>query len=226
MDAVDLSPAKRALLTRLKRLGPTTAKELAAGMGTTDVAVRQHLQALEEGGLVCQESLPASGRGRPSFSWRLTDLAQGLFPDRHGELTASLLEALRQGFGEEGLTRLLQVRSRQQSDEYRRRLPARGSLRARVEALARCRSAEGYMAEVREERRGSYLLFEHHCPICEAAQACTGLCAAELDVFQDVLGEDIDVERTSHLLSDGDRCVYRIRKRPRSRGPKPSPRKA
>ena len=70
-----------------------------------------------------------------------------------------------------------------------------------------------YMAEVVQERPGQYLLIEHHCPICDAARECTGLCRAELEVFRAALGGGADVERTTHMLSDGDRCVYRIRAR-------------
>jgi len=55
------------------------------------------------------------------------------------------------------------------------------------------------------------LLIEHHCPICEAAEACAGFCRAELGVFRAVLGDDVSVERTEHLLSGGARCAYRIR---------------
>ncbi|HEV2310721.1 MAG TPA: hypothetical protein VGU73_09365, partial [Acidimicrobiia bacterium] len=55
------------------------------------------------------------------------------------------------------------------------------------------------------------LLVEHHCPVCTAAAACTGLCRGELDLFRTVLGDDVEVERTQHLLSGDARCVYRIR---------------
>lgn len=34
--------------------------------------------------------------------------------------------------------------------------------------------------------------------------------AAEWEVFQDSLGENVHVERTEHLLSGDARCVYRI----------------
>ena len=69
------------------------------------------------------------------------------------------------------------------------------------------------MAEVVREKPGVYLLVEHHCPICAAATTCQALCGAELGVFRAVLGPDVTVERTTHLLNDGDRCVYRIHKR-------------
>ena len=58
-----------------------------------------------------------------------------------------------------------------------------------------------------------YLLVENHCPICSAAAQCQGLCAAELAVFRAVLGPDVDVERTDHILAGARRCAYRVRRR-------------
>jgi predicted ArsR family transcriptional regulator len=120
---------------------------------------------------------------------------------------------MRRTFGEEGLGRVIQTRASEQVKRYRALMPAgTSSLKARVEALARQRTAEGYMAEVVVERPGCYLLIEHHCPICEAATCCLRLCGAELEVFRETLGADVKVERTAHLLSGDQRCVYRIQK--------------
>ena len=49
--SADLSEAKRRLLGRLKRTDSATAPELAAEFGLTDTAIRQHLEAMETGGL-------------------------------------------------------------------------------------------------------------------------------------------------------------------------------
>ena len=77
---------------------------------------------------------------------------------------------------------------------------------------AAVRAAEGYVAEVVDAPDGDgLLLVEHHCPICEAAAACTNLCSAELQLFRDVLGPDVEVTRTQHLLSGDQRCAYRLR---------------
>ena len=65
------------------------------------------------------------------------------------------------------------------------------------------------MAEVVEDC-GSYVLVEHHCPICIAARSCLGFCGAELRLFRDALGDGVTVERTEHLLAEGIRCSYRI----------------
>ena len=67
------------------------------------------------------------------------------------------------------------------------------------------------MAEVRDDpESGGFLLLEHHCPICAAAQLCTGLCREELSLFAEVLGEDVQVERLSHILAGAGRCAYRV----------------
>jgi predicted ArsR family transcriptional regulator len=198
------------VLEALKTLGASPAGGVARHLGMTAVAARQHLAALADEGLVQQRRQPPAGRGRPSAAWSLTRRARALFPDRHGELAVGLIRAIREAGGEETLRRIVEVRARDQLNLYRERVPAGASLRRRVEALARQRSAEGYMAEVVPAGAGAYILVEHHCPICDAASACQGLCQSELEVFQGVLGDGVEIERTTHLLSGADRCAYRI----------------
>ena len=215
MEGQQVSPAKQRVLERIKRAGSTTTARLASDLGMTTVAVRQHLRSLEANGLVEQRTSPPRGRGRPAIRWSLTSLASGLFPDRHAELAVGLIRALRDAVGEEGLQRVIDTRSAEQVRAYRRCLPSpAGPLQARVQALADRRSAEGYMADVVAEGAGAgagaYLLTEHHCPICDAASSCVGLCSAELDVFRRALGADVRVERVKHLLNGDACCTYRI----------------
>ena len=209
-----LTPARRRVAERLKYAGEATAAELAPLLGLTRTAIRQHLQELEALGLVTSTLQPAAGRGRPSQQWSLTHEANTHFPDRHGELTVGLIDAIRASVGEAGLDRIVDARGAAQKKAYAALLPPpTKSLKARVQALAEQRTREGYMAEVREEKRGTYLLVENHCPICEAATACMGLCRVELEVFQHALGKSVQVERSAHLLGGDTRCVYRITKR-------------
>ncbi len=203
--------AKRRLVEFLKTHGPSTASQLASALEITNVAARQHLASLESSGLVVQRRSDAVGRGRPALLWSLTDAAAQLFPDHHGALTVELIDAVRKTLGDKGLDRVIDTRASEQLRRYRSRMPgAKSSLKSRVEALAALRTREGYMAEVERERAGTYLLVENHCPVCEAAESCTGLCRSELEVFQRLLGPQVVVERTEHLLSGHRRCAYRI----------------
>jgi predicted ArsR family transcriptional regulator len=207
----ELTDAKRRILDRLKRSDTLTAPEVAAAFDLTDTAVRQHLEALEHAGLVERTSAPPQGRGRPPAHWKLTPLAHDLFPDRHADLTVELIAAIRESVGEEGLERIVASRAAHQLDTYRKILPepARASVKVRVRRLAELRSAEGYLAEAVTDGP-DMLLLEHHCPICDAASTCQGLCRAELELFQQALGEDVTVERTQHVLGGDLRCAYRI----------------
>lgn len=172
----------------------------------TAVAARQHLEPLEALGLVTYDER-AKGVGRPAREWRLTEKAAALFPDSHGELAVAMLGSMRQAFGEEGLERLVALRTRAQIRAYRERVSPRAPLHRKVAALAALRREEGYMAEWSREGN-AFVLVENHCPICAAARTCQGLCAGELDLFRIVLGAR--VERTEHILAGARRCVYRI----------------
>ncbi len=202
--------SRRAIVDLLKQEGPRDARGLAERLGVTAMAVRQHLYDMAEQGLVGYEE-QARPLGRPVKLWRLTAAADGFFPDGHAELTVGLIQAMKDAFGEPGMERLLAIRSAEQTAAYGKRLSRARSLRGRLKALARIRTEEGYMADVAAEADGSYLLVENHCPICTAAASCTGLCGAELTVFRNVMGEDVEVERTDHILAGTRRCAYRVR---------------
>ncbi len=127
--------------------------------------------------------------GRPPFSRWVCRI----------ELTLTLINSVTEPFGEAGLERLLEVRTRHQIAVYQAQISDRDSLQQQLETLAMLRTDEGYMAEVQQKAEGEFLLIENHCPICAAASACRGLCAKELEVFQSVLGSDVSVERTEHI---------------------------
>lgn len=202
--------AKRAVLDLLKRRGPSDAKDLAAALGVTAMAVRQHLYALEDEGLVAFANAAGDGnRGRPSKLWRAEAAADALFADTHADLSVELIADIRQVFGERGLDKLIARRTEQQIAAYRAALKSATTLRERVKRLARLRSDAGYMAEAVSDGDG-FLLIENHCPICRAAAACTGLCRQELEVFRAVLGPGAVIKRTDHILAGARRCAYSI----------------
>ena len=201
--------SRRALVQILKEEGAMDAGALAARLQISAMAVRQHLYALHGEKLVTYHER-RQPLGRPAKMWQLTAAADRLFPDGYAELTLSVLTSAREAFGAAGLARLLELRTRDQIALYRRRVPERGALRGRVEALAAIRADEGYMARSTTQPDGSVLLLENHCPICTAAVACTGLCAKELEVFQAVLGPKVLVERTEHIVAGARRCAYRV----------------
>jgi predicted ArsR family transcriptional regulator len=204
-------PQRRAtrLLHLLKAAGPQTAAVLGRRLGVTPVAVRQHLARLSADGLV-DFADRRRGVGRPQRVWSLSAAGHARFPDSHAALTLELIQAVGKVFGPAGLDALIAERERAAIRLYRKRLARAGDLPKRLAALAALRSEEGYMAEVRRDPGGGWLLCENHCPICVAATACQGLCRSELAVFRAVLGPGLAVERVEHITAGARRCAYRV----------------
>jgi predicted ArsR family transcriptional regulator len=212
---------RRAIVKLLKTDGPVDSAQLAGRLGLTAMAVRQHLYALQREGLVAAEER-AGPVGRPAKFWRLTREADRLFPEAYAELSVALIDAMQETFGAEGLNRVLDSRCARQRSEYAERIRPADPLEKQLAELARVRTEEGYMAEVRAETDGSFILVENHCPICAAANACQGFCSTELELFRTVLGPGVEVEREEHIVSGDRRCAYRVTpsaavRRPRTR---------
>src|SRR4051812_47811189 len=199
---------RRAIVKLLKSEGALDSARLARHLRLTPMAVRQHLYALQREKLVTAEERPVP-LGRPAKHWHLTPEANRLFPDAYAELTVALVGAVGTAFGPAGLQRVLESRCAIQQSDYRSRIPASGSLEAKLRELARIRTEEGYMAEVTRAGAG-FLFVEKHCPICAAANACQGLCSTELELFRSVLGNGVRVERTEHIVAGDRRCVYQV----------------
>jgi predicted ArsR family transcriptional regulator len=198
------------LLYTLKSRGPWATGALAHALGITAVGIRQHLAKLHAEGLVAFDD-QAGEIGRPKRFWRLTAKGHGRFPDTHGDLTVNLIGGIRSIFGEAGLDRLIEARRESAVAAYRSALEACSGLEDRIRTVAHLRTEEGYMAEVEAAPDGSFLLIENHCPICAAAKTCQGFCRSELELFRAAFGAGTSVMRQEHLLSDGRRCVYRVR---------------
>lgn len=201
--------AKDQILHLLKIRGPQTANRLAEQINVSPMAIRQHLQALKTKGWVtyAEERQPM---GRPVKLWQLTTAAQQRFPDNHADLVVSLLQEIGQMFGEQEIQALLDGRTQTQVQNYAAQMTEQQDWRSRVAQLAALRSQDGYMAEVIEQPGDALLLVENHCSICQAAQTCPAFCRSELEVFTHLLGANVCIERTEHILAGDRRCAYRI----------------
>lgn len=187
---------RRAIIDLLKQQGGMDVMALSSQFSLSGMAIRQHLNDLKEEGLVTnkEESRPM---GRPTKLWILTPAADRFFPSGYSDLSISLINSMKEAFGNEGLDKLLAVRNKNMQEQYLRHLGDTADVRVKLEKLAEIRTNEGYMAEVKEQDDGSLLFIEKHCPICEAAAVCTGLCKNELHLFKTVLGNNVHIERGS-----------------------------
>ncbi|MFN0254407.1 helix-turn-helix transcriptional regulator [Pedobacter ureilyticus] len=197
----------------IKLSNEITAAALAIELGVTKEGARLNLLKLAEEGLVV--SFVKSERvGRPVTYYKLTEKALAKLPDAHAQVTVELLSSVRQLLGENALDLLIGEREKKTYERYEAMLKDASSLEQRLEILTNIRTEEGYMAEWKKEGE-DYLLIENHCPICAAATECQGFCRAELKNFRLLLGSQYEIERISHILSQGQRCTYLIKEQPK-----------
>jgi predicted ArsR family transcriptional regulator len=205
------SALRRELLVRLRRDGPSSPDHLAEEMGASRTGVLQQLRALEAANLVRRETV-RHGVGRPRHVYDVTEHAQDLFPNAYDGLATGLLAAIRAVGGEGLVDDVFEARRRMTTERVRERLaerlPADASVVDRARELAVIQDEQGYLAEAVLGPDGVIRIVEHNCAIHHVATGAGAACRAELELFREVLGPD--VERETHIAA-GDRCcTYRV----------------
>jgi predicted ArsR family transcriptional regulator len=205
------SNLRHALLLRLRHDGPSSPEDLATGLGVSRTGVLQQLHALEAAGLVSRQAV-RHGVGRPRHVYDVTAAAQDLFPTNYDGLASGLLAAIRAIGGEELVDGVFDERRRITRDRIRQRLAENLTPEARLvdraRELAVIQDEQGYLAEATIGADGVIRLVERNCAIHRVAADNGAACQAELELFREILGPD--VERETHIAA-GDRCcTYRI----------------
>src|SRR5699024_5294406 len=76
-----LSESRTRIVQFIKSQGDASVEEVAQALGLAGSTIRQHLELLEEKGLLKHESV-AKGPGRPTSRYRLTPSGRQLFPSQ------------------------------------------------------------------------------------------------------------------------------------------------
>ena len=205
------SALRRDILVHLRQAGPTSPDALATMLRASRTGVLQQLHALEDTGLV-SHAAEKHGVGRPRHLYDVTADAQELFPTDYGGFASGLVKAIEAIGGDDLVEQVFAARRRQIGDRIRRHmahlLPDDAGLEDRVRVLATLQDEAGYLAEAIISADGTLRLREHNCAIDKIARRTQAPCEAELALFREVLGAD--VQRESHIAS-GDRCcTYRV----------------
>ncbi len=200
-----LPSTRREILITLKERGGARAEELANALGITVSAIRQHLAALDAGGLVTHRELKG-GPGRPKFVFHLTAAAEALFPQAYDDLANDLLEIMR---GEDPamanlvLTRLAErnlglTRNRLRGQDYA------GRLNSMVDIL----DERGFLPRLETHEDGSFTLTMHNCPVLAVATNFHGICDGEVGVLQSVLPE-VELTQCTRMREGSHACEFR-----------------
>jgi predicted ArsR family transcriptional regulator len=183
-------------------------KDLAQALDVSRMAVHKHLALLQERGLV--ESVEKKGHvGRPKLMYQLTRESKTIFPRSYGAIATHAYDFIERNMGKEGIEKVLRERQSELFEKYYRRLENL-EFDKKVRELARIRDEEGYMAEAKKSGR-KHTLFEYNCPIIHVAENHWEACSTESELFEKVLGADIE---TTHRAAKGDMiCKFLIKER-------------
>lgn len=200
-----LPTTRREILTTLKERGGARAEELATALGITVSAIRQHLAALDAGGLVSHRELKG-GPGRPKFIFHLTAAAEALFPQAYSELANDLLDIVR---GEDpGMAdRVLQRLAERNLGFTRNRLRGQGYAE-RLNSLVRVLDERGFLPRLETHEDGSFTLTMHNCPVLAVATNFQGICDGEVGVLQSVLPE-VELTQCTRMREGSHACEFR-----------------
>lgn len=202
---------RRNVLLLLRKHPGTTVAELASLLGLTGMGVRRHLDALAGEGLVESIESEHRGVGRPAAGWHLTAAGLELFPRRYDSLALDILEDVAGHAGPDAVEAVLGRRTDKLAADYQDELNGAHDLEERVDGLAHIRDQAGYLAESGRDERGELVLTENNCAIHRVAEQYPGVCAMELSLLRRVMGPDVEVTRSAHIMSGDAACRYQIR---------------
>jgi DeoR family transcriptional regulator, suf operon transcriptional repressor len=207
----DVTSGRKTVIVALKRGGPQSVEQLATTLGISIAGTRRQLVRLTEDGLVERRRQPESAsptpRGRPAYLYEASQAADGLFPQRYGDLTTELLGYLG-GPQSTEVGRLFDLRRQRRLDAANRRLDGL-SLAERVETLATILDQDGYVAEAVALEPGHWRIVEHHCAIRGVAEGFAQACGSELAFIRAAL-TGTKVERVAHLMDGAHMCAYDV----------------
>lgn len=161
-----LKPQWLATLTELKQSGGLAVSELSRRLGSSYMTVKQHCEDLTKRGYLKRSRIPRTEIGRPEIFYRLSEKADGLFPQIPTGFTIGMLGQIGRAFGETAPDRLLFQYFQDQEEAWKAKLSKGTTLLYKAQLLAKIRSQEGlFMRCIHDPETGTIVLREVHHPL-------------------------------------------------------------
>jgi predicted ArsR family transcriptional regulator len=180
-----------------------TIDQMAAALGITRTAVREHVGALERDRLVEPGAFAGSTGGRPGRRYALTDRGLALFPKHYDLMARLLLEALTERLGAADAERELRALGARLAAQLKPRVGA-GSLAKRTRAVAALMRELGYEASAPDA--ASPRIEALNCVYHELARADQIVCALDLALIENLA--DAKVEHRACMARGDNACVF------------------
>lgn len=191
----------------LRSKGGLTVVELSARLGITANAVRQHLAALENEGLVAHGESRPSG-GRPEQLYVLTPAGQELFPRHYAWFAQLVVESIKQEAGAEAARERLASMGAAVAGQLLRQHAGPEGRQQRVEKLAGIMEELGYEAASLDAAGSEPRIEASNCVFHKLAMDDPDICAFDLALLSTFTDSTVDHEEC--MAKGGNVCRFRF----------------
>jgi predicted ArsR family transcriptional regulator len=213
---------RKSLARELLKSGPISASDLAESLGISAVAVRKHLDDMNEKALVESHEVapfgPAKpkGRGRPARVYSLTSQGRDFFENQYQSLSQESIEYLNDQYGNSAVKDFAVKRYKENLKDHLTKINNAKDITKKVEIFAQVLSKDGFAATVEKGSGPTHTiqLCQHNCPIAHVAEKHPEFCEAELEVFNEILG--VNVTRLSTIANGNNICTSMVSTLPRT----------
>lgn len=197
--------------------GPISAATIGKQLNLTPAAVRRHLDALEDEGLVSVQAVRThQGAGRPSRRYVVTQQGQSEVGSDYVEVASSALSMVTRLGGENALRGFARHYFAEIEQKFNAQLKnTEANLNERIALLTKVLDELGYAASTRKAGRGAKVttlraaqICQGHCPIQELAAEYPQFCEEETDLFARLL--KVDVRRLATMPTGGHVCTTHV----------------
>ena len=181
--------------------------ELAMAIGVTRTAVRQHLAALSQEGLVTPAGERATG-GRPQRLFVLTREGREAFPRRYSWFAQLLIEAIAKEHGASGLRIRLGRIASAVVGQLRQGVAEKDSRRQRVGKVSKLMDELGYDARTGKDIAGAPTIEADNCVFHELAMKNPEVCQFDLSLLSGLTGSKVELDEC--MARGGHVCRFRF----------------
>ncbi|MES2295506.1 MAG: winged helix-turn-helix transcriptional regulator [Pseudomonadota bacterium] len=203
------STQKQLLKELLRNKAGLTIDELSARLAITRNAVRQHVAALVNDGLVAKAQTRASG-GRPEQLYVLSEQGHECFPRHYAWFAQLLVESVEREVGVDGVATRLEQMGTEVGSQLRAQHPGLSDPAARIEKLGSLLGQLGYDAHSTGVHKTDVIEADN-CVFHTLAQRNPQVCRFDLALLEAFSGEAVEHQQ---CMAKGDgKCRFHFTKK-------------
>ncbi|MBN1429851.1 MAG: ArsR family transcriptional regulator [Anaerolineae bacterium] len=203
-----MQKTRQKILEYLKQHGEATVDEISILLDElTPVTVRHHLDVLRSEGLVgSPEIRHRASPGRPKYVYRLTEKAEGLFPNNLQTMLSYLLDEMKHTLSPQQIRRIIQGVATQMAETTPLSSNSE-TIETRLDRLVAYLVEHGYMASW-ETRPEGFILLANNCPYGDVPGNHPEMCSIDVSYISMMLG--MTPKRLTHQATGDVQCSFLI----------------